>query len=167
MTEIKKIAELIKSIGGYKPFNPILALVTSVDTDTCTVKLSTGLEIPDVRLKSIVDDSGDYFVIKPSINSNVWLLPLNDSIEELIVIKYDKIQSFEVKSNGLIFLIDGTDGKISIKNDTTNLLDVFQDFKDLISQLTVSTGVGPSGTPLPPTILSLNSVETKFKSLLK
>ncbi len=167
MTQEQQISELIKSIGGYKAFKPIIADVISVDEDTCVVKLSTGLEIPDVRLKTIIEASGDYFIIKPAVDSKVWLMPLNDSIEDLMVIKIDKIQSFEIKQNGLNILFDCNDEKVLIKNNQASLIDLFQDLKDLIGQITVSTGTGPSGTPLPPTIASLTTFETKFKTLLK
>ena len=167
MDKIKQIAELIKSIGGFKPFTPIVADVVSVEGESCTVKLSTGLEISDIRLKSSINNGADYFLITPSIGSKVWIMTINNDLSDSLVIKIDQIDKWEIKQNGLIFLIDGTDGKISIKNNATSLLDVFQDLKDLIGQITVSTGVGPSGTPLPPTIASLTAVETKFKNLLK
>ncbi|MBI1837789.1 MAG: hypothetical protein HYR91_11055 [Flavobacteriia bacterium] len=83
------------------------------------------------------------------------------------IFQMDKIQSFEIKQNGLNILFDTSDKKVCIKNNSASLIDLFQDLKDLISQITVSTGTGPSGTPLPPTIASLNSFQTKFKSLLK
>jgi hypothetical protein len=84
-----------------------------------------------------------------------------------MVIKIDKLKSFEIKQKGVRFLIDTTDGKFIIKNDKADLLTIFSDLSSLIKQLQVSTGTGPSGTPLPPTITALNKLETDFKNLLK
>lgn len=167
MDKIQKIASYLKEIKSIQPMSVIIADVVSIENDTCTVKLSTGLELPDIRLKSIIDNSGDYFVLTPIENSKVWLLSVSGGLEDLMVIKIDKLKSFEIKQKGVRFLIDTTDGKFIIKNDKADLLTIFSDLSSLIKQLQVSTGTGPSGTPLPPTITALNKLETDFKNLLK
>jgi hypothetical protein len=167
MDNIQKIASFLKEISANQPMSVIIADVVSIEKDTCTVKLSTGLELPDIRLKSIIDDSGDYFVLTPMEKSKVWLLSISGGLDDLMVIKIDKLKSFEIKQKGMHFLIDTTDGKFIIKNDKADLLTIFSDLSSLIKKLQVSTGTGPSGTPLPPTISALDKLETDFKKLLK
>lgn len=167
MDKSREIASLIKDIVSIKPFVPIVGTVVSIESDSCTVKLSTGLTIPDIRLKSTIDNASDYFIIKPAVDSIIWLIPVNESIEDMIVFKIDKVQSFEIKQSGLVFMIDCNDGMFSVKNDKYDLLKAFTDLTDLISKLQVSTAQGPSGTPLPPTIQSLNTINSSIKNLLK
>lgn len=62
--------------------------------------------------------------------------------------------------------IELTGNKASLKNDSTGLKTILKDLLSAIKSLTVSTGVGPSGTPLPPTITKLTQVETKVDNLL-
>ena len=69
--------------------------------------------------------------------------------------------------NGLTVEIDSTDGKVKIKNAETSLFDIMQDLSTLLKQLKVYTPAGPSGTPLPDSIMAIQQFETKFKKILK
>lgn len=60
-------------------------------------------------------------------------------------------------------VIELKDGKLSITNSGTGLNELLKKIVDAIATLTVSTAVGPSGTPLPPTIQKT----TELSSLLK
>lgn len=51
-------------------------------------------------------------------------------------------------------------GKVSWTNNNTGLNDLLKKIHDIIQNLTVSTASGPSGTPLPPTVLSLQELNT-------
>lgn len=59
-----------------------------------------------------------------------------------------------------------TGNKASLKNDSTGLKTILNDLLAAIKTLTVSTGVGPSGTPLPLTIQKITQVEQKVNNLL-
>ena len=65
MDKSREIASLIKEIVSFKPFVPIIGKVISIESDSCTVELNTGLTISDIRLKSTIDNATDYFIIKP------------------------------------------------------------------------------------------------------
>lgn len=52
------------------------------------------------------------------------------------------------------------DGKVSWTNNSTGLKDLLKKIHDIIQNLTVSTASGPSGTPLPPTVLALKELDT-------
>jgi phage baseplate assembly protein gpV len=62
--------------------------------------------------------------------------------------------------------IELTGNKASLKNDSTGLKTILKDLFTAIKTLTVSTGVGPSGTPLPPTIQKITQLEQKTNQLL-
>ena len=60
-------------------------------------------------------------------------------------------------------VIEISGGKLAITNDGTGLNELLTKIVDAIATLTVSTAVGPSGTPLPPTIQKT----TELTNLLK
>lgn len=162
-TEIKK---LLKEIVGQNNYL-LRGTVTKITGQTCNVKLASGLEVSDVKLKALITDENDYYILFPVEGSGVLMLMENNDIRNLTVVKVDKVSKFVLIQNGLEILFDGTDKKVSIKNETASLLDVFNDLTTLLKQLKVFTPVGPSGTPLPDTIASITQLEQKVKQLLK
>lgn len=56
--------------------------------------------------------------------------------------------------------------KASLKNSSTGLKAILNDILTAIKTLTVSTAVGPSGTPLPPTIQKVTTLEQNVNNLL-
>lgn len=161
-----EIKAALREIVGANPNLPITGIVKSVEGDSCTVTIGGTFDATDVKLKATIGES-DYVIQTPQKGSTVVMLSLSGSLENLTVIKIDKLEKVEYSQGGLVILCDSTDGKVQIKNDQVSLLEIMKDLKTLISQLTVSTPNGPSGTPLPPTIAALNQFETKFKQLLK
>lgn len=165
MDKLSQLKTNFQKMVGANPNYPVDAIVRSIQDDTCTVEID-GLELSDVRLKATADGSDTLLVI-PAINSNVLLLSSDGSIDNLTVIKADKAQKIIFKQNGLHVEIDSTDGKVSIKNSSISLFDIFQALATLLKQLKVYTPAGPSGTPLPDSILAINQFETNFKKILK
>ena len=62
--EIKKA--LIELIGA-NPNLPISAKIESIQGDTCTIKLSSGLKLSDVRLKATISNDTDSFLVTPKV----------------------------------------------------------------------------------------------------
>jgi phage baseplate assembly protein gpV len=75
-----------------------------------------------------------------------------------------KADSWKVEQGGIS--VELTGNKASLKNDSTGLKTILNDILSAIKTLTVSTGVGPSGTPLPPTIQQITALEQKTEQLL-
>lgn len=100
--------------------------VKSVEDDnTCTVIFPDGFEQSEVRLKAGIDDSKEFFVIKPRPKSTVLVSPLGDETEgNYVVVSVNEIDSLE--------LIFSDEDKVSIKADKkackitndTNVLEV-------------------------------------------
>jgi len=162
--EIKKA---LRDIVNANPNYPIVGIVLAVDGEVCTVQLSSGLVLTDVKINASVTDGEDFLLLVPAIGSNVLLLSGDGTLSNLYVIKTDKVAKFDFSQNGLKVAFDSADKKVSIENDTVSLKGILQDLADLLKGLQVFTAVGPSGPPLPLTMTKIIAFETSFKSLLK
>ncbi|WP_300727032.1 hypothetical protein [uncultured Rikenella sp.] len=65
----------------------------------------------------------------------------------------------------MIFQI--SDNKASLKNDSNDLKTILNDILTAIQNLTVSTAMGPSGTPLPPTVQAIQKAVQDLNQLLE
>ena len=96
--------------------------------------------------------------VPADVDENTEVRQFGNSIvtakDDLYSVVQDKM-TFEIKGN-----------KAALKNDSTGLKTILKDLFTTIKQLTVSTGVGPSGTPLPPTIQAVTQLEQKTDNLL-
>ena len=66
---------------------------------------------------------------------------------------------------GVIFTIKAN--KVVLKNNSTSLEAVFQAILKIIENLTVATSMGPSGTPLPPTIQAIQQCKQTLSKLFE
>lgn len=62
-----------------------------------------------------------------------------------------------VRQGGAVLELSGE--KAALKNDETDLKTILKEFVKTLKGLTVSTAMGPSGTPLPPTIQAVTNIE--------
>ncbi len=165
-----KVAELrnkMRQVVGANPNLPISGTVAEVTGETCTVQLLGGLKVTDVKLKSVVSEADQELLIVPADNSKVLLISADGTLRNLYVIKVDQVKQWILKTGSLQIQFDGSDNKVLVKNEQTGLYQLFELLVELLKQFKVYTPTGPSGTPLPDTILSIEVVETKFKQLLK
>lgn len=163
----KQVKTLLRNIVAANPNLPIQAQVVSLEDDTCSVVLASGMELNNIRLKAGIGSGEGYFIQRPKIGSKAVLLSITGTLEDLMLLRADEIENFEFSSGGLQFLIDSEDGKIKIKNSETDLKKIFQMNADLLKAFKVYTPSGPSGTPLPDVVLKITEFETEFKKLLK
>lgn len=160
-SQIKKV--LLEIIGIPDSF--IRGVVKSVSKETCSVELSSGLVVSDVKLKASIANEDDYIIETPVIGSDVLL---TGSLDDLVVLKCDKIQKFEFSQNGLKVIYDASDKKVSIKNDQANLLDVLLEFTGHFkTDYKQYTSQGPTNGALPASVQKITAIENKFKQLLK
>lgn len=59
-----------------------------------------------------------------------------------------------------------TGEKAALRNSETDLKSILKEFSAALKGLTVSTSMGPSGTPLPPTIQAVTKIEQLISKLL-
>ena len=166
MDKKKKLREALRLAVAANPNFPVSAVVKSVEGDTCTVILEGGLDVDNVRLKATVG-GGNYIYAEPKPGSNVLLLSADGTADNFTVIKVDQAQKFFYVENGFTVEIDGITRKLKVESGNVSLKDVFQQLTDLLLQLKVYTPAGPSGTPLPDSVVRINQFETDFKKILK
>ncbi|MGV8814740.1 MAG: hypothetical protein ACOH2D_11590 [Gelidibacter sp.] len=167
MAELSEIKKKLREIVGANPNLPITAIVNAVQDDHCSVQLASGLVLSDVKLKATITEGGDYFMLVPKVGSTILMMSLTGQLDNLTIIKVDEVEKISYKQNGLDFLIDSTDQKVMIKNENTGLYELFDLLTTLLKEFKVFTPVGPSGTALPPTVLKIEELTTKFKQILK
>ena len=167
MDKISEFKKLLKEVVGNNTNLPIRGKVKEVNGQTCKVELITGLIVSGVRLKTTVNNTSNYMLITPVINSNVLMLSGNGTLDDLTVIKVDQVQQIAFEINGLKMLLDGNDSKVNIENGQTSLKEILTDQAQIIKGLKVQTPMGASGTPLPDTITAVEQWEIQFNKLLK
>ena len=139
----------------------------SIQENSCNVQLLSGLVVSDVKLQATANDNENFTRITPKIGSTVLMVSLDGSLSNLTIIKVDEVERIEYKTDGLEVTIDGTDGKVSVKNNGYSLLTAMNDLAKIIKTLKVHTPVGPSGLPLPDSLTAVALFETNIKTLLK
>lgn len=161
-----QLKENLRAIVKADPNFPIDGIVTKISGDTCSVKLDGDFEISDIRLKATADGTDNLLII-PKIGTRVLMLSTDGTIGNLTVIKCDVAEKIFYNENGLLVEIDSTTGKVKLQNEETSLKSLFEQLTDLLKTLKVFTPAGPSGFPLPATIVKIEQFETDFKTILK
>lgn len=160
--EIKQA--LVKALG-ITPNLAITATVVSIENDTCTVKLLSELVLSDVRLKATISDDQDYFLIVPKIGSEVILMSQTGALSGLMVLKVDAVENIRYKKGSFEFVVDGTEGKVTLKKGGANFGNLVSDLIKEISSAIILTPAGP-GQIATSTKTKLTALDTKFKTIL-
>lgn len=161
-TEIKRV---LKEILGANPNLPIHGSIVSIENDTCSVKLASGLVLSDVRLAANISDLENKFLIIPKIDSEVILLSQTGELSGLMVVKVSEVEKLIYKLDDFEFVLDGTTKKATLKNANANLGLLLDNLITTIATAQIITPAGP-GTISPTTIAQLNQLKVQFKSLL-
>lgn len=167
--KLADIKKKLKEVVGANPNFPIVATVTAIDGESCSIKLVSGLELSDVRLSATVTESADYLLLVPAVGSDVLVLSGDGTLSNLYVIKVDKVAKFKFSQNGLKVDFDSTDKKVSIENESVSLKSLFSDLANILTNLKVGvlTEGAPSGTITPDVVALVNQFSTSVNSLLK
>lgn len=165
MDRIAKLKEQLIQTVGTKVSYPIFGTVKSIQGDTCTVSVN-GLELSDVRLKTTADGAADLLLV-PAENSRVMMLSTDGSIDNLTIVKMDKVDKILSANGSFKMEIDLVGGKIGMRNSTTGLYELFNQLQAILKNLKVYTPTGPSGSPLPTSIVAIAEFENDFKTILK
>ncbi|MBN2669990.1 MAG: hypothetical protein JXR60_12285 [Bacteroidales bacterium] len=151
----------IQAVKGIinKEMNATITIgtVTSVNSNVCDVDRNNLPELVDVRLNAVQDELESSLTIVPKIGSYVLCGIIEGKEEEAFVISTSEIEKiiiqfkggdekFEFSQAGLSVVLKS--GKFDIKNEQEDLKGIISDLIDTINQLTVTTGTGPSGTPI-------------------
>jgi hypothetical protein len=167
MDKNSQVKDALKKALGIMVNYPIRGEVTGISGQTCTVKLVTGLELDEVKMKAVVSQGNDYFMLVPAIGSSVMMISDDGSLDTLTVIQVDQVQRFELMQSGLKIVFDSSDKKVSISNNAVSLKSIMDDLVDVLKTLKLYTSMGPSGTALPDSVVKIERLQQSINSLLK
>lgn len=163
-----KPAQLKRALAQALGINPNLAItanVVSVENDTCTVKLLSGLKLSDVRLKATISEDEDSFLMVPKTDSEVILMSQTGTLSSLMVIKVNAVESIHYKKGEFEFVVDGSTGKVTLKKADVNFGKLVSDLIKEINNAIILTPSGP-GKIAPSTKTKLTALDGKFKTIL-
>lgn len=166
MDKKAQIKEKLKAVVGVKPNLPLTAEVTAVSGYLCSVKLSTGLVLTDVRLNATATDSENGLTAVPKIGSDVIVISQTGELSGLIVIKVNEVDKLIYKQDDFVFEVDAITKKVTIKNAQANVGALIGQMIDTVrSAQVIVPGVG-TGTIDPATQSQLMNIKTMFNSIL-
>jgi len=147
MTNAQKIKEIIRKIAGGSEIGAFTAEVVSVEGDTCTVQVNS-LQIPDIRLNAVSNDSTNKLIITPVVGSVVGIIDMGGESRDLTVFQFTEIDHITVNggsNGGLVNINVLTAWMAKVKTDLT----------------TISTALNGLGAPITITTDSPTGIEDK------
>lgn len=158
----KNIRQFIQQIVGDMWNLPFTAKVTQVKGEMCSIQLASGLELNGVRLKATQTGADHKLLLTPQIGSDVIVFSQSGDLNNLFVVQINEVAKIEIIKESMQITLED---KVSIVVDEVDLGQTLANLCEAIKTLTVSTGTGPSGTPLPPTQQKIQQLERDFKTL--
>lgn len=158
----KNVRQFIQQIVGDMWNLPFTAKVTQIKGETCSIELASGLELNGVRLKATQTGEKQKLLLTPRIGSDVIVCSQSGDLNNLFVVQINEVDKIELVNEAVQITLEE---KVSIVVDGVNLGQTLVNLCEAIKTLTVSTGTGPSGTPLPPTQQKIQQLERDLKTL--
>lgn len=139
------IRKAIKTLSGESPVTVLGATVKSVDWDKrhCTVTLDDDTEIPNVRLRAVLDKKTAGWCMKPKADSRVLIAMIESMDMNWCVIQCSELDAIELlNSSGDVLVMDvangdfsfnggGNDGLIKIKEAVKKFNELEKDINTL------------------------------------
>lgn len=153
--------------GGKPKQHVYVGSVVNVQGRHCTVKLASGLTVTKVKLSASINDNNGEMLMVPKQGTQVLMLSLSGSENNLAVVKADDVEYVSYKQGDLELLIDSRDGKVDVHNAQVSLVGLMDELVQLLRAFKVHTPAGPSGTALADVVLKIDAFETNYKKILK
>jgi hypothetical protein len=140
-----------------------ICIVDAVDETARTVDVSPIDEsAPILGVNLQANQSGEVGVVCfPKVGSYVVVAFLSSATA--VVVLTEEIDKINISTNSDIAIDAG--GLVQVKNKDYSLAQAFDELISEISKLTVTTGVGASGTPI--NAIAFQNIKTKIEKLLK
>lgn len=158
------VRRFIQQIVGDMRNLPIIGEVVSVNGEECSVKLSSGLEVKGVRLKATITEGKQKVLLTPLVGSDVVVMSSTGDLNNLFVVSINEVEKLEILNNDVTIVIDD---KVTVDVAGVNLASTLNDLCDTLASFQVYTGVGPSGTALPPTQQKIIKLKKDFETIFK
>lgn len=157
------IAEAIKLLSAKSEMAAV-AKVTAVDGHICAVAFEDGRPpLANVRLKSVIDNDGHCFLLKPAVSSYVIVEQIEGHAGAWQVSAYSTIDELSLLIDTTKLRVD-KDGFL-ISRGSENLHDILSDLINAINMITVPTSAGPSGTPI--NAATFTKIANRLQKILK
>lgn len=95
MNNLRNIRRAIIEIGGKGSIDVIVAEVTEVTGDSCSVRVGD-LEVTGVALRSVIDSSNNAFRLTPAVGSMVLVADHFRDLTQMTVIALSEVDKIEV-----------------------------------------------------------------------
>ena len=146
-----------------KDYEIVSGTVVSVDADSGTMSvLITGYDDPieGVMLNAVTENANGFLLI-PEVNSHV-IIGSVDGPGAYFLVRASNLQKAIVTIGSTSYTMDASGHKIKHGSDT--LAQIMSDLLDALLQMTVTTGTGPSGTPINST--TFTAIKNRLTTLL-
>ena len=143
-----KIAQAIKGItgAGQAPIFP--AKVKSVSGTTCTVVVDT-LELTDVRLRAVVNNEQEQFLVTPKAGSHVLVADLSGgNYRDLAVIAFSEVEKIEISTSAEVVFNGGENKGLVNIADLHSRLQALEQALNSHTHTVSASGLGNMGTPV-------------------
>ena len=169
----RQILQALEELAGPGTISfPATVTENHPDEDYIDAEDMFGTPIPEVRKRAAVDGKKG-ILITPVKGSSVIVSKLSglDS-NSYVIILFSEVESVRVTMNNHILILDKdglsvdlSSGKIELKNNQESLKSLINDLVSEIMKITVTTGTGPSGTPI--NITQLQQISQRIPKLFK
>lgn len=169
----QKILDALKELAGPGTTSfPATVKENYPDKDYVDVEDLLGTPYHEVRKRAAVDGKKG-ILITPVKGSSVIVSKLSgDDSNSHVIILFSEVESIKVTLDSHVLLLDKdglsmniSSGKLEIKNNQENLKTLITDLVGEIMKITVTTGTGPSGTPI--NIAQLQLISQRIPKLFK
>ncbi|MCM1035531.1 MAG: hypothetical protein NC038_05485 [Paludibacter sp.] len=160
-----KIAQLIKQMGEPRHLLVFPAEVKQVDGRSCTVSIDS-FDLTDVRLRAVVNDEKEQFLITPKQGSRVLVADLsNGDLRDLAVIAFSEVEKIEIDTTAEVIFNGGDNhGLVNIADLHQRLQTLEQAFNSH-THIVNASGTGNMGNPISVsgTAAKITSDSTQFQ----
>lgn len=159
------IKDIFSEMKQGVPVQVVVAKVESVDkkSSTCDLVVEGRADRPEARLRAVMDSSATGLIILPKKGSYVLAGLIGNKPESSFVCGYSDIDEVFIDIPSSQMRVDKNG--FLIKTGSNSLSGLISDLLDALMKLTVTTGTGPSGTPI--NINDFITLKQKFNQLLK
>lgn len=158
------LQEIIKQLSKNTTTQLQIAKVIEVGDQQCTVDFEDGRPIlQGVRLKAVLDNNDNTFLLVPKIGSYVAVGPIMNNNAVHAVLVCSEVERLELKISSTYFEIDQEGFLLKIQSE--NLASVLSSLIDAICSITVPTATGPSGVPI--NSATFTTIKNRLLKILK
>ena len=124
----------------------VVGTAVNVTDESCTVQRDNAPDLLGVRLNAVAGTLENYATIIPKENAYVLAAIIENQKTEAFIICCSEIEKIKWQCGATVLEFDA-EGYV-IQRNGESLKAIINDLAAAILQLTVTTGTGPSGTPI-------------------